>query len=79
MGMLIDGGDEVMEESGEEVMEEGSVEDIVVEILQITETQTIKEDLSSPLRAPFTPSTPGARRGFTMLTTAPGARWRLPK
>jgi len=22
---------------------------------------------------------PGARRGFTMLTTAPGARWHLPK
>ena len=22
---------------------------------------------------------PGARRGFAMLTTAPGARWHLPK
>jgi len=38
---------------------------------------------ASSLHAPFTPSTPGsgqgARCGFTMLTTALGAGWRLPK
>ena len=28
---------------------------------------------------PFYSRLPGARCGFTMLTTAPGARWRLPK
>jgi hypothetical protein len=60
IGILIDGGDEVMEESGDEfessdeLMEEGGVEDVVVEIVQTTEPPTIEEqfeDVENELKA----------------------------